>query len=196
MTEANKLTILIDMDDTIENLLEVWVKTLNKTYGTNVTLDMIRSWDIKSYFPELSRNQIFGMLDYKSFWNQLDPLPGAMQNIANLIMDGHNVYIVTASHHDTVAAKLKGFLFKYFPFISTDHVIIASHKQMIKGDVLVDDAPHNLIGGSYAKILKSAPHNRDFDESEYDIVRCDTWDEIYAEIQKIVKNKEVCNGSY
>lgn len=31
-----KLTILIDMDDTLEDLLGAWVSYLNTQYGTNV----------------------------------------------------------------------------------------------------------------------------------------------------------------
>ena len=32
-----RLTILIDMDDTIVNLLDTWVEWLNRSFGTNVS---------------------------------------------------------------------------------------------------------------------------------------------------------------
>ena len=41
-----KLTILIDMDDTLEDLLGAWVSYLNTQYGTNVHKEDIRQWDI------------------------------------------------------------------------------------------------------------------------------------------------------
>lgn len=50
---------------------------------------------------------------------------------------------------------------------------------MIKGDVLVDDGIHNLIGGDYRKILVDAPYNREFNEKEYGMVRVKIWKEIY-----------------
>lgn len=33
------LTVLVDMDDTIEGLLQAWVESLNKTHGTTVKKD-------------------------------------------------------------------------------------------------------------------------------------------------------------
>lgn len=53
-------------------------------------------------------------------------------------------------------------LFRYFPMFTWDDVIITAHKQLINGDVLVDDGVHNLVGGSYEKLLMDAPHNRKF----------------------------------
>ena len=40
------LTVLIDADDTIENLCEEWVKYLNEKHGTSVLLTDIKEWDI------------------------------------------------------------------------------------------------------------------------------------------------------
>ncbi|MBR4813702.1 MAG: hypothetical protein IKZ69_07320 [Lachnospiraceae bacterium] len=47
---------------------------------------------------------------------------------------------------------------------------------------MIDDGIHNLIGGSYRKILFDAPYNRDFDEKALGIVRVKNWQEIEAEI--------------
>jgi 5'(3')-deoxyribonucleotidase len=43
---------------------------------------------------------------------------------------------------------------------------------------LIDDAPHNLVGGEYAKILFDRPHNRSFDHVAHDALRVNTWEEI------------------
>ena len=57
-----KLTILVDMDDTIENLSEAWVSYLNSRYGTNVSVSDISSWDISQAFPTLSKTEVYGAL--------------------------------------------------------------------------------------------------------------------------------------
>lgn len=80
-------------------------------------------------------------------------------------------------------------LFKYFPFISWNDVIIIAHKQLIKGDVLVDDGVHNLEGGDYAKILVDSPHNRGYDAEANGMIRLNNWDDIYHAICDIA-NKE------
>lgn len=69
-------------------------------------------------------------------------------------------------------------LLELFPFLDWEHIIFACNKQMVRGDVLIDDAPHNLVGGEYAKILFDRPHNRSFDHVAHDALRVNTWEEI------------------
>lgn len=122
------LTILVDMDDTIENLAEAWVAYLNAR---------------------------------------------------------HPVLIVTTSNYQTLAAKMEQVLFHYFPFLTWNDVIITAHKQLIKGDVLVDDGIHNLEGGDYFKILMTAPHNRNYDADKNGMYRVSSWSETYSAIQAL-----------
>ena len=44
------LTILVDMDDTLEDLCTHWVQYLNEKYGTVVTTDDIKDWHIAKCF--------------------------------------------------------------------------------------------------------------------------------------------------
>ncbi len=97
--------------------------------------------------------------------------------------------IVTASTYVTIKAKAEKVLFRYFPFLTWDDVIVTSRKQLINGDVLVDDGVHNHYGGSYRKILMDAMHNQGIDESEIGAVRVMNWDEAYIEICKIANER-------
>ena len=69
-------------------------------------------------------------------------------------------------------------LFRYFPFLTWDQVIVTTRKQLIRGDVLIDDGIHNLEGGNYRKILFTAPHNRYYDAAAHDMIRVNSWEEI------------------
>lgn len=91
----------------------------------------------------------------------------------------HRVYIVTSSFYETLAVKMTDVLFRYFHFLKWEDVIITSHKQLIHGDVLVDDGVHNLEGGDYLKILMDAPHNRSYDAEQGGMHRVTGWDEAY-----------------
>lgn len=73
-------------------------------------------------------------------------------------------------------------LFRYFPMFTWNDVIITAHKQLINGDVLVDDGVHNLIGGSYKKLLMTAPHNREFDAESNGMTRVLNWSDVYTKI--------------
>ena len=116
------------------------------------------------------------------FCNAVKPLPGAVEYLKRLQDDGHDIYIVTTSNYLSLKGKMENLLFKYFPFIKWDHVIITSNKQMIRGDVLIDDGVHNLEGGDYFKILMTAPHNRNYDAAANKMIRVDSWENIYRVI--------------
>lgn len=152
-------TILVDMDETLENLGVVWVDELNRRHGISVRYDDITEWDMTKFFPSLSRNEVFAPLHDENVWKRVEPLPGAQEAVKTMKEDGHDVVVVTASHPDTVKWKYD-WLDRYFPSIKYRDIVFASRKQLVKGDFLIDDAPHNLFGGQYTPIMFSAPHNR------------------------------------
>lgn len=174
-----KMTILVDMDDTLENLCDIWIQCINERNGTNVHIDDIKEWNMPKHFPGIESKDVFEPLFDKEMWKRVKPLPGAVKYLKKIIDDGHKVVVVTASHQDTVSYKLNYVLFKYFPYLSTNDVIVTSQKQLIRGDILIDDAPHNLEGGSYIGVLMSAPHNRDYDADKNGFFRADNWKQIY-----------------
>lgn len=179
------LTILVDMDDTIENLAEAWVAYLNARHQTSTNLSDITDWDISKAFPTLTKEQVYAPLFEDAFWSWVKPMEGASEALQKLIADGHTVLIVTTSNYQTMAAKMEQVLFHYFPFLTWNDVIITAHKQLIKGDVLVDDGIHNLEGGDYFKILMTAPHNRNYDADKNGMYRVSSWSETYSAIQAL-----------
>ena len=76
-------------------------------------------------------------------------------------------------------------LFRRFPFLSWNQLIITSRKQMIRGDVLIDDGVHNHLGGDYKKILVTAGHNRSYDAEANGMIRVRNWTEILDVIEKL-----------
>ena len=176
--ETERMIILIDMDDTIEQLLKAWLKGVNDRYGYSVQYGDFTTWDVSAPYPELTREQVYAIPDEPGFWGTVEPIEGAAEAIRRFMDAGHEIYIVTATPYISVAEKMDDLLFKWFPFISWDQVIITSRKQLIKGDVLIDDGVHNLEGGDYVKILMTAPHNRDYDAEANGMIRVNNWKEV------------------
>ncbi len=172
------MTILVDMDDTIEQLLKALVARANERYCRNASVDDVTDWSIVCAFPGIAKQQILDFMRDADFWDTVEPVPGAAEALKHFMDEGHDVYIVTATEYEHVAEQMKGVLFRYFPFISWDQVIITSRKQLIRGDVLIDDGVHNLEGGKYRKILVTAPYNRDYDAEANGMIRVHGWDEI------------------
>lgn len=179
------LRILVDMDDTIENLLDAWLAVLNRKYKTYCKKEDIKDWNVGRYFPGIEKEEIFAPLLTDDFWNTVTPKPDAQAVLGDLHFKGHEIYIVTASAYQSIRSKMENCLFKYFPFIDWNHVIITSNKQMIKGDIIIDDNPLNLIDGGKISLLMDMPHNRWFDNEMYGITRVASWYEIQEIINKI-----------
>ena len=180
-----KLTILVDMDDVLDDLCKVWADTLNKLFEVNVQYEDIIEWDMQKAFPMLSKQEIYWPLGCEWMWERINPLPGAIDTVKKLIKDGHKLVIVTASAPETIEPKLKKFFFRRYPFFTMDDVIIAKQKYLIEGDVLIDDGVHNFDKVRCNKILMTAPHNKNFDAEGNGMRRANNWDEIYKIICEI-----------
>ncbi len=184
------LTILVDMDDTLECLSTAWIDYLNEHFYTNVSPSDIDSWDMSKAFPTLTPEEIYGVLSHEELWKTVTPIPGAVKYLKKLIDDGHDVYVVTASQPETVNTKLQLVLFRYFPYITREKVIITGNKQMIRGDILIDDGFHNF-GGQPMGMLFTANHNRDISDKALamvNAVRVKNWKEIYELIHNYQKH--------
>lgn len=186
-----QLKILVDMDDTIEHLLFAWVDCLNKRHGLSVKYSDINEWNVCTAFPTLKAEQVYAPLLEDDFWKTVKPIQGAGDVLQWAIEQGHEVYIVTASAYETIKSKMEHVLFKYFPFISWKNVLIAHRKQMIRGDILIDDAPHNLEGGDYVKLLMDANHNMSYDASGNGMIRVHNWNDIQQCIIAIAYEDEL-----
>ena len=182
---GKKFVILVDMDDTIECLTDAWLMRLNSQHGTHVTREDLTCWDFAKPFPTLTEEEVYAPLYDGEFWETVKPMQDACEVMKELIEYGHEIYIVTSSVHETISAKMTKVLFRYFPFIDWNHVIVAQKKQMIRGDILIDDGVHNLVGGDYVKILMTAPHNRDYDAEANDMIRVDSWEDIFQVIRSL-----------
>lgn len=182
------MTILVDMDDTIEYLLKAWVKGANEQFHRNISYDDVLSWDVSAAYPGLTWEQVYSIPMQPGFWSTVEPIPGAAEALQRLMDSGHRVFIVTATPHESVPEKMHDVLFRYFPFLSWDQVIITGNKQMIKGDVLIDDGIHNLEGGDYIKILMTAPHNKNYDAEAHGMIRVHNWEEIEQVISNLAES--------
>lgn len=184
----SEITVLVDMDDTIERLIPAWVDWLNALHDTNVHPDDITEWDIHKFFPSLDKSEVYAPLYDDKFWETVKPREDAVKYLSRLMDMGFNLYICTTSNYQTIKSKLEFVINRYFPFIPWSRVITTHNKQLLNADILVDDAIHNLVGGSYKKILMTVPHNKDYDVSNDDMIRVHDWEEAFYQIIDLANN--------
>ena len=179
------ITILIDIDDTIECLGEAWISWLNQKYGTSVLWNDITDWNVNKFFPLLTKEQVYEPLNEPDFWKNVKPKQGAVEYVKKLQDDGFKIYLCTSTDYRNIKPKYEEVIQKYFPYIEWKQIIVTSNKQMIEADFLVDDGVHNLKGGKFVKILMDAPHNRNFNAEENDMFRVKDWETTYSLIKTL-----------
>ena len=131
-------------------------------------------------FPTLTREQIYEPLSTEEIWDEVVPREGAVKALTRLHECGlYEIFICTSTDYRNIKPKYEKVIQKYFPFIDWKHFIVISRKQMVKADYIIDDAPHNLVGGCQKhRILITMPHNKDFDIKGAGIERADNWNDV------------------
>lgn len=138
----------------------------------------IKSWDISQYTKRCSSEELFSILEQPDFWNTVYPIKDSYSYIKKLHDDGYEIYIVTATSHETLHSKMLRF-FELYPFIHSNQIIVTQNKKIVDLDLLIDDDPTNLEDGFYTKILFDAPHNQRYNEKEIGAYRCTRWKDVY-----------------
>lgn len=138
-----RLTILLDLDDVLNNQNEVWVSTLNKKYGRNVAAKDITDWDMRLAFPGLSDKEIYGPAYNGELVRNMRAPSDAVAYTNIWYASGHELYVVTSTSAENAEVKIQ-WLFKNYRWFDRDRFIMCHHKNLVFGDILVDDAPHNL----------------------------------------------------
>ncbi|MDQ0246385.1 5'(3')-deoxyribonucleotidase [Bacillus fengqiuensis] len=136
-------TLLIDMDSVICDLMSEWHERYNRDYGDNLTIDKLKCWNSEKYVRSECGMKIYDYLKEPGLFLELNPLPNAIEVLERL----HNKYdiLIVTSSVSTAFAEKEMWVEKYLPFIGKYNLIFSHRKNMIVGDLLFDDAPHNLM---------------------------------------------------
>lgn len=132
--------ILVDMDGVLCNLIEKWFATYNKEYGDTLHLDRMVEWGPHRFAR--AGKSVYKYLSKPGFFRDLRPIPGAIDGMRRLVDLGHDVVVVTAArngHRDKI-----DWLKEHMPFLPPHNIVFAHRKDLVRGDILFDDAPHNL----------------------------------------------------
>ena len=173
------MTILVDIDSTITNFGETLLRYLNRLYGTRHRYTNITSYD---WFDQTFA-QPWLPTEHDYFWDDVKVNPEAVTTIESWIRQGHKVFLVTASHFNTMLSyKIRKTLEAFdSTLINQSNVIIAQDKSAIQGHVMIDDCVDNLYAFNKVRICYTQPWNQDFNGS----LRFSDWDKINEAIKLI-----------
>lgn len=126
------------------------------------------------------------------FCINLDPLPGAVTGVQQLLADGYDLVAVTSPllHCPTWEGERREWLQHHFCFEARD-VIFTARKDLVYGDILVDDKPDHVQQWSarWGKCgaLWAQPYNSDkyCHGGASSIWRTDDWESVREHLRQL-----------
>jgi hypothetical protein len=159
-------TLSIDFDSVLADTMIAWTKEYNKLKNTNITKSEITYWNIGMILP-LSADEISTMFNYvwQHCWRNIPPSePGQSEIIKRIRRRGYRISILTKRERPTIAYVTKWL--DYHDIYSDDLIFIYDNRPKAEYpfDILIDDAPSNLVEITPPKvgILFNQPWNKDF----------------------------------
>lgn len=162
--------IAIDFDGVCNDLTISWVAWLNHYHNVHKHAQDMVHWDMTMNFPELTAEEIYKPLSLAEFWDTVYVYPTAKEVIQDMKLKGFKVYLVTTTSYKHAAIKFDHCLFKYLKgVISSDEIILTSHKELIQCDYLIDDYEMNLKDSKAFRFLIDTTYNQNVNSEWYDI---------------------------
>lgn len=186
MKIKNKYVLGIDMDETTVNSMDPQLEYVNNRFGLNLTRDDVPTPKVAEYLynnilKEHQKISLFQPIDIyidmihrgingKPFYEELEPLPHAIEMVKSLAKDGHEIVFVTKaffSMPEVVGHKLN-WLNKHFGEIGYSAVVVnkMADKKYLSVDFIIDD-DYRVIDSSplSVPVMVEKPWNKDYREA-------------------------------
>lgn len=161
------MVVLVDMDGILVDLVTPWLAAAHACCPPGdhalsldellVTYEAIGGAPCGSHMKSHLTGELF---------RSLAPMPGAVEGLHELAAAGYDVLIATASAENPSTAGAKLAWIEQHVGWGRHRVAVIQRKELLRGDVFVDDAPANLIayGKAWPRALRMTiayPYNRD-----------------------------------
>ena len=181
--------ILLDLDDTVVDMCYPFTELYNKLYDDSLsTSELFLDWEI--HHRAKCGEEIYKLFHTPGFFLGLQPKENAVSAI-QLLRHIFHINIVTSISRSSNAARDKVlWVKKHLPFYDIADMFMCKRKELIDGDIMIDDSSKNLEKWRHKGItvLFEAPHNRNSRHVfDYDV---SSWDQILGLLGDIFKGDE------
>lgn len=160
-----KLILLLDLDDVLNNQNEIWVRELNQRHGVDVAYKDILEWDMSKAYLTLNKIDLYEPVLSPLLVPQMSAPEDMREYTYKWHSAGHMLMVATSTSARNVKEKVQWLYVNYRWFDETK-LILTHKKQMLRGDMLLDDGVHNLLpdketgmAPSYVKVCLDRPWN-------------------------------------
>ena len=146
---AEAMLIACDVDGVAADLHTEWLRRYNRDYADTLTLDRLTSWDLHRYTKPECGHRVYDYLSDHDLYEHVSPVAGAAAVIDAWRTAGHRVIFLSACTYGMTDQKAQwlvrhGFSLGRKRGALPDDFIPIREKHLVRADVLIDDAPHNL----------------------------------------------------
>lgn len=189
----SKPKLFLDVDEVI--CFPHYLKYLNKFLNTNYTIDDFTNYYIdEEAIPKEQMEEFNNYLKDKNLYEDPNILPDALECLKKL-NEITDIYIYSdclnpfdIANSSKIFVDKFNFLLTYLPFINPEKFIFTASKDILKGDIIVDDRLKNLQGDFKLKILFPSYHNqKDSVDSTITKINCH-WQNAWQEVTKVITN--------
>ena len=139
---SKTFTVLLDLDSTVYDLLTPTLKWVNMVYKLDLTPADIKTWN---WDKDHGVNPLLYWSTKYTFLN-LKPFPGAQEAIKKVAMWGVRQIFFSTIVTEHGAWEKFNAVDRDFPLIGRKNTLLTGGlKDLARGDMLVDDGPHNLV---------------------------------------------------
>lgn len=160
-----KLRIVVDQDQVLCQWVERILEWFNEDKGTKFTINDIKTWNMTDNLGEHSKDFLRSCMRYPELYRDLDSVEDAIEGMQFLHEQGHDVIIATAVPKCAGIAyhgKLE-WIRRNMPWFDLNNFVAIQRKDLLSGDILLDDGPHNIEAWLKTKrtaVVFDAPWNR------------------------------------
>lgn len=162
-------TVAIDVDSVLADVMVTWTNEYNKRRHTKINKSEITVWDIPKilYISAYETSELFNYV-WKYRWREIPPTEPKIGTIVkNIHSKGYRISVLTKRDRSSVPYVARWL--DFHDVYSDDLLFVydGTPKAEYPFDILIDDAPTNLIDVVSPKsaILFNQPWNNDFNWS-------------------------------
>ena len=172
------MRIIMDMDEVLVDFLNPLLAKHNERYNEKVTIDDLTEWELPSKMKSIFCEP--------GFFLELPPAFGGIEGMQYLKREGHDVIIATSPSESQFIARDKLLWIKILLPDFLDNLFITHRKQIIPGDIIVDDCPKYLKESiATHKIVMHRPYNQGIEG-----IRVRNWQELLWAVDEIGESSD------
>lgn len=165
------MRILVDMDGVLANVYSQFLKLEALETGRFRNIEETNGKIESEAFPFYDKH-----VRSVGFFGTAPTMKGSVEGVKYLNNKYEVIILSSATEFPLSLSEKELWLNKFFPFIGWQQMVFCGRKDLVKGDIMIDDHPKNLLLFEGRKVLFTQPHNIDIHNATFERVFC--WEDI------------------